>query len=220
MGRQLINAGGLARSVGALWTPRVEIRVSAPTTSGTAVSSMGGNRGHGLPRDRRHGERRRRVQGLSENQSPAPYSKRTSIPAPSPATLPYAYSRSFSAPVADQPGSARPEHQHANARPAGCVRAGPISSPQRRAGPRLFSVAPHCARRLPWPHAFPPIVLPGDQGSATYFSPLRRAESTVQGSPRRSQTQAQATAGHHGRRRMSTPLTSGSGISARDAASW
>jgi len=151
----------------------------------------------------------------------APCSKRASIAAPSPATLPHAYSRSFSAPVADQPGLARPEHQRANARPA----------PMCESGTRFRR--PNGMRGLgssPWPRTaqggchgptlFPPILLPGDQGSATCFSPLRRAESTVQGSPRRSQTQTQAAAGHHGRRRMSTPLTSGSGISARDAASW
>jgi hypothetical protein len=223
MGRQPINAGGLSKSVGALWTPRVEIRTSAPTTSGTAVTSMGGNRGLGLPRDRRHGERHRRVQGVSGvNPALRPCSKWASIAAPSPATLPHAYSRSFSAPVADQPGLARPEHQRENARPA---------APMCESRTRLRR--PNGVRGLgfsPWPRTaqggcrgptlFPPILLPGDQGSATCFSPLRRVVSTVQGSPRRSQMQTQAAAGHHGRRRMSTPLTSGSGISARDAASW
>ena len=120
MGRQPINAGGLARSVGALLTRRVEIRTSAPTTSGTAVTSMGGNRWgmayHEIS-DMESAIDAFRVY-LGSIPRSAPCSKPAPSVAPSPATLPHAYSRSFSAPVADQPGLARPEHQRANARPA------------------------------------------------------------------------------------------------------
>ena len=86
----------------------------------------------------------------------APCSKPAPSVAPSPATLPHVYSRSFSAPVADQPGLARPEHQRANARPARCVKAGPDSVAPTACGASAFLRGPALRKEVAMVPRFSP----------------------------------------------------------------